>query len=94
MKPGNGRIVRLYYVLLVIYLAMVVLFEELHNLWSSPQIISMITSRRMKWAWHVSRMGEKRIAYKVLVGKSEGKRQFERCRCPLEGLSPRRGERA
>jgi hypothetical protein len=47
--------------------------EELHNLHSSPNIIRMITSRRMRWAEHVARMGEKRIAYRILVGKPEGK---------------------
>jgi hypothetical protein len=48
--------------------------EELHNLYSSPNIIRMMKSRRMRWAGHVSRMGEKRNAYRMLVGKPEGKR--------------------
>jgi hypothetical protein len=43
--------------------------EELHNLYSSPNIIRMIKSRRMRWAEHVARMGEKRNAYRVLAGK-------------------------
>jgi hypothetical protein len=47
--------------------------EELHDLYSSPSIIRMIRSRRMRWAGHVARMGEKRNAYRLLVGKSEGK---------------------
>jgi hypothetical protein len=42
--------------------------EELHNLYSSPNIIRQIESRRMRWAEHVARMGEDRIVYKVLVG--------------------------
>jgi hypothetical protein len=42
--------------------------EELHNLYSSPSIIRMIQSRRMRWAGHVARMGEKRNAYRILVG--------------------------
>jgi hypothetical protein len=42
--------------------------EELHNLYSSPSIIRMIKSRRMRWAGHVARMGEKRNAYRILVG--------------------------
>jgi hypothetical protein len=48
--------------------------EELHNLYSSPNIIRQIKSRRFRWAWHVARMGEERklYAYKVLVGKPEG----------------------
>jgi hypothetical protein len=46
--------------------------EELHNLYSSPNIIRMIKSRRMKWAGHVARMGETRNAYRILVGKPEG----------------------
>jgi hypothetical protein len=48
--------------------------EELHNLYSSPSIIRMIKSRRLRLARHVARMGEKRTAYRILVGKPEGKR--------------------
>jgi hypothetical protein len=48
--------------------------EELHNLYSSPSIIRIIKSRRMRWAGHVARMGEKRNVYSLLVGKPEGKR--------------------
>jgi hypothetical protein len=48
--------------------------EELHNLYSSPDIITQVKSRRMRWAGHVARMGEEREVYKVLVGKPEGKR--------------------
>jgi hypothetical protein len=44
--------------------------EELHDLYSSPSIIRIIKSRRMRWAGHVSRMGEKRITYRLLMGKS------------------------
>jgi hypothetical protein len=51
---------------------------ELHNLYSSPNIIGMITSRRMRWAWHVARMGTKRNPYIILVGKPEGKRPLGR----------------
>jgi hypothetical protein len=47
--------------------------EELHDLYSSPGIIIMIRSRRMRWAGHVARMGAKRNAYNALVGKHEGK---------------------
>jgi hypothetical protein len=47
---------------------------ELPNLYSSPSIIKMIKSRRMWWAGHVARMGEKSNAYRILVGKPEGKR--------------------
>jgi hypothetical protein len=53
---------------------------ELHNLYSPPSIIRMIKSRRMRWAAHVARMGEKRNAYKILVGKPEGKRPLRRPR--------------
>jgi hypothetical protein len=52
--------------------------EELHNLCSSPNIIRMIKSRMMIWAGHVARIGEKRNAYRILVGKLEGKRPLER----------------
>jgi hypothetical protein len=48
--------------------------EELHNLYSSPSIIRIIRSRRMRWEGHVARMGEKRNVYRLLVGKPEGKR--------------------
>ena len=48
--------------------------EEVIDLYSSPNIIRLIKSRRMRWAGHVSRMGERRGVYRVLVGKPEGKR--------------------
>jgi hypothetical protein len=47
--------------------------EELNNLYSSPDIIRQVKSRRMRWAGHVARMGEERKVYNVLVGKPEGK---------------------
>jgi hypothetical protein len=43
------------------------------NLYSSPLIIRMIMSRRMRWAGNVARMGDKKNAYRILVGKPEGK---------------------
>jgi hypothetical protein len=54
--------------------------EELHNLYSSPSIIRIIKSWKMKWAGHVARMGEKRKVYRLLVGKPEGKRPLGRPR--------------
>jgi hypothetical protein len=54
--------------------------EELHNLYSSPSVIRMIKSRKMRWAWHVVRMGEKRNAYRILVAEPEGKRLLGRPR--------------
>jgi hypothetical protein len=54
--------------------------EELHNLHSSPSIIRIIKSRRMRWAGHVARMGEKRNVYSLLVGKPEGRRPLGRPR--------------
>jgi hypothetical protein len=48
--------------------------EELRDLYSSPSIIRINKSRRMRWAGHVARMGEKRNAYGLLVGKPEEKR--------------------
>ena len=48
--------------------------EELNDLYSSPNIVRVIKSRRMKWAGHVARMEEGRGEHKVLVGKPEGKR--------------------
>ncbi|KAJ4436535.1 hypothetical protein ANN_16566 [Periplaneta americana] len=53
---------------------------ELHALYSSPDIIRNIKSRRLRWAGHVARMGESRNAYKVLVGRPEGKRPLGRSR--------------
>jgi hypothetical protein len=47
--------------------------EELHDFYSSPSIIRIIKSRRMRWAGHVARMGEKRNAYRLLVVKPEGR---------------------
>jgi hypothetical protein len=54
--------------------------EELHNLYSSPDIIRQVKSRRIRWAVHVARMGVERKVYKVLVGKPEGKRPLGRRR--------------
>jgi hypothetical protein len=54
--------------------------EELRDLYSSPSIIRIIKSRRMRWAGHVARMGEKINAYRLLVGKPEGKRPLGRPR--------------
>jgi hypothetical protein len=51
---------------------------ELNKLYSSPDIIRQIKSRRMRWAGHVERMGEGRNVYRVLVGKPEGKRPLGR----------------
>ena len=50
--------------------------EELNDLYSSPNIIQVIKSRRMRWAGHVAYMGTRRGAYSVFVGKPEGKRQL------------------
>jgi hypothetical protein len=54
--------------------------EELHDLYSSPSTIRVIKARRMRWVGHVARMGEKRNAYRLLVGKSEGMRPLGRRR--------------
>jgi hypothetical protein len=54
--------------------------DELHNLYSSPNIIRTIKSRRMRWAGHVACMGEKINAYRILVGKPEGRRPLGRPR--------------
>jgi hypothetical protein len=52
----------------------------LHNLYSSPDITRQIKSRRVMWVGHVTRKGEGRNMYRVLVGKPEGKRPLERPR--------------
>jgi hypothetical protein len=54
--------------------------EELHGLYSSPSIVTVIKARRMKWAGHVALMGEVRGAYNILVGKPEGRRPLGRPR--------------
>jgi hypothetical protein len=54
--------------------------EELRDLYSSPSIIRIIKLKRIRWAGHVARMGEKRNSYRLLVGKPEGKRPLGRPR--------------
>jgi hypothetical protein len=54
--------------------------EELNNLYSSPNIIQVIKSRRMRWARHVACVGDRRGAYMVLVSIAEGKQTFGRLR--------------
>jgi len=54
--------------------------EELNDFYSSPNIVRVIKSRRMRWAGYVARMGEKRGVYRVLVWKPEGRRPLGRPR--------------
>ena len=54
--------------------------EELNDLYSSPNIVRVIKSRRMRCAGHVASMGEKRVVYRLLVGKPEGRRPLGRPR--------------
>jgi len=54
--------------------------EELNDLYSSPNIVRVIKSRRMRWGGHVARMGEERGVYRILVGKPEGRRPLGRPR--------------
>ena len=58
--------------------------EELNDLYCSPNIIRVIISRKIGWVGHVTHMGEKRVAHKVLVGKLEGKRPLGRPRSRWE----------
>jgi hypothetical protein len=60
----------------VMYLKM--FYEELHNLYSSPDIIRMIKSRRIRWEGHVARMREMRNAYSFFIGEPKGKRPLGR----------------
>ena len=55
-------------------------YEELNDLYCSPNIVRVIKSRRMRWAGHVAHMGERRAIYRVWVGKPEGKRPLGRPR--------------
>jgi len=54
--------------------------EELNDLYSSPNIVWVIKSRRMRWAGHVAHMGEERGVYRVFLGKQEGRRPLGRLR--------------
>jgi hypothetical protein len=54
--------------------------EELNDLYSLPNIVRVVKSRRIRWAGHVARVGEDRGVYRVLVGKPEGKRLLGRPR--------------
>jgi hypothetical protein len=54
--------------------------EELNDLYSSPNIVKVVKSRRMRWAGHMARMGEDRGVHRVMVGKPEGKRSLGRPR--------------
>jgi hypothetical protein len=73
----RGRIIFLSFEKLRVILATI---PELHKLYSPPNIIRMISSRRMRWAWHVAQMGEKRKAYRTFVRKPERKRPLRRPR--------------
>jgi len=54
--------------------------EELNDLFSSPTIVRVLKSRRMRWVGHVAHMGERRGVRRILVGKPEGKRPLGRRR--------------
>jgi hypothetical protein len=54
--------------------------EELYALYSSPNIIRVIKSKRLRWAKHVAHMGERRGAYRALVGKRKGRTPLGRPR--------------
>jgi hypothetical protein len=67
--------------------------EELHNLYASPSRTGVIKSRRMTWARHVAQVGEKKNAYSILKGKSEGKKPLGRPRRRWEDNTKRVLER-
>jgi hypothetical protein len=80
LKLGNRRAFRhkfLFYTAINLYFRSYVAQWELHNLYSSPDSIRQIKSRRMGWAGHVARIGEGRNVYRVLAGKPEGKYHME-----------------
>jgi len=60
--------------------------EELNDLYSLPNIVQVVKSRRMRWAGHMERMGEDRGVHRVLVGKPEGKRPLGRPRHRWEDI--------
>jgi hypothetical protein len=55
--------------------------EELNDLYSLPNIVRVVKSRRMRWTRPVARMGEERVVHRVLVGKPEGQRPLGRLSC-------------
>jgi hypothetical protein len=59
--------------------------EELTDLYSTPNIIGVIKSKRMRWAGHTARVGERRVIYRFMVAKPEGKRPLGRPRSKWEG---------
>jgi len=59
--------------------------DELNDLYRSPNIVWVRKLRRMRWAGHVARMGDRRFIYRILVGKPERKRPFGRKRRRWEG---------
>ena len=61
--------------------------EELSDLYSLPNIVRVVNSRRMRWAGHVARMGEGRGVHRILVGKPEGKSPLGRSRLRWEDNS-------
>jgi hypothetical protein len=63
------------------------LHKEFHNVSSSLNVVRIIKSRRIGWAGHAAHMREMRNAYKILVGKPEGRRQLGRPRCRWEVYS-------
>jgi hypothetical protein len=63
--------------------------DELHSLYSSPNIVRVIISRRMRWVGHVARRGEGRVVYRVLVRRPEGKRPLGRPRRRWENNTKR-----
>jgi len=60
--------------------------EELRDLYSLPNIVQVVKSRRIRWAGHVARMGEGKVVHTVIVGKPEGKRLLERPRRKWEDI--------
>ena len=58
--------------------------EELNDMYSLPNIVRVVKSRRMRWTGHVARMGEDRVVQRVLVGKPEEKRPLQRARLRWE----------
>jgi hypothetical protein len=79
-EPNSGDIFIHTPVCMYIYIYIYMHNEELRDLYSSPSIIRIMKSRRMRWAGHVAQMGEKRNACRLLVGKPERKRPLGRPR--------------
>jgi hypothetical protein len=77
---NNSDVITIIIIIIIIWCSFEVTGEQLYALYSSSNIIRVINSRRMGWVGYVTRMGDRKGAYRVLMGKPDGKRPFARPR--------------